>query len=212
MRRWLLHRGRGDRSRQRRWQLAQIDAGKLAEAYKAHDMALNEGKGCSESVDSGTLGWGEGGVIQNYAQMWEATEDAYWLAKISEHFRRIMAGASDPDGDGYLSWSTKTYSCAVAYAERLHNVSTAEIEPACQKNTNGESAAKCTGHTYVLEFPTGPEWFRIVDRDTGQVCGRRDRLQGRRGDHSDLAVPLQDRRPAAPGRPLHGPHRRPGAA
>ena len=41
----------------------------------------------------------------------------------------IERGGADPDGDGFLSWNTKTYSCAVAYAERLHNVSKAEIAP-----------------------------------------------------------------------------------
>ena len=149
--------------------LAQIDVAKLAEAYKAYDMTRNEGKGHSESADSGTLGWGEGAVIQSYAQMWEATEDPYWLTKIGEHFQRIMAGASDPDGDGFLSWSTKTYSCAVARAERLHNVSEADIEPAYQKNMNGKAAAKCTGHTYIIEFHTGPEQFRILDWNTREV-------------------------------------------
>ena len=103
--------------------LAQVDVATLAEAYKMHDMSLNEGKGHSESTDSGTLGWGEGAVIQTYAQMWEATEDPYWLTKIGAHFQRIMENASDPDGDGYLSWSTKTYSCAVAQhnAYRWHD-------------------------------------------------------------------------------------------
>ena len=146
----------------------QIDVAKLNEAYKAHDMARNEGKGDSESADSGKLGWAEGSVIQSYAQMWEATEDAYWLGKISEHFQRIMAAASDPDGDGFLSWNTKTYSCAVARAERLHNVSEAEIEPAHQKNMTGKAAAKCTGHTYIIEFHSGPGQFRIIDWDTRQ--------------------------------------------
>ena len=149
--------------------LAQIDVAQLAEAYKAYDLTLNEGKGHSESADSGTLGWGEGSVIQSYAQMWEATEDAYWLGKISEHFRQIMTSASDPDGDGFLSWNTKTYSCAVAHAERLHNVSEADIGPAYQKNKNGKAAAKCTGHTYIFEFHTGPEQFRILDWDTREV-------------------------------------------
>ena len=149
--------------------LAQIDVAKLAEAYKTYDLARNEGKGYSESADSGTLGWNEGAVIQSYADMWEATEDAYWLAKIGEHFQRIMAGASDPDGDGFLSWNTKTYSSAVAHAERLHNVSTAGIEPAEQKNMDGQAAAKCTGHAYVLEFHAGPERFRILDWNTRKV-------------------------------------------
>ena len=149
--------------------LAQIDVAQLAEAYKAYDMTRNEGKGYSESADSGTLGWGEGAVIQSYAQMWEATEDPYWLTKIGEHFQRIVDGASDPDGDGFLSWSTKTYSCAVARAERLHNVSDADVEPAYQKNTDGKAAAECTGHTYVLEFHAGPERFRILDGNTREV-------------------------------------------
>jgi len=149
--------------------LAQIDVAELAEAYKAYDMTRNEGKGFSESVDSGTLGWGEGAVIQSYAQMWEATEDAYWLAKIRDHFQRIVASASDPDGDGFLSWNTKTYSCAVARAERLHNVSAADIEPAYQKNKNGKASATCTGHTYIVEFHVGPEQFRILDWTTREV-------------------------------------------
>lgn len=148
---------------------AQFDVPKLAEAYKAYDLTRNEGKGFSESADSGTLGWGEGAVIQSYAQMWEATEDAYWLNKIREHFQQIMASASDPDGDGFLSWNTKTYSCAVARAERLHNVSKADITPAHQKNKNGKAAAKCTGHTYIIEFHTGPDHYRILDWDTREV-------------------------------------------
>jgi hypothetical protein len=108
-------------------------------------------------------------VIQSYAQMWEATEDPYWLTKISEHFQRIIDNASDPDGDGFLSWSTKTYSCAVARAERLHNVSDAQIEPADQKNMNGKAAAKCAGHTYILEFRAGPAQFQIVDLNTREI-------------------------------------------
>jgi hypothetical protein len=145
--------------------LAQVDMAGLSERYKAYDSARNSGRGFSDSADSGTLGWGEGAVIRSYAQMWEATEDSYWLAKIAEHFQRIMDSASDPDGDGFLSWSTKTYSCAAAYAERLHNVSATGIEPAFQKNLNGDAAAKCSGHTYLIEFPRNSQQFSILDRD-----------------------------------------------
>ncbi len=148
---------------------AQFDAAELAKGYQAYDMTRNEGKGFSDSADSGTLGWGEGAVIQSYAQMWEATDDPYWLAKISEHFGRIMDNATDPDGDGFRSWNTKTYSCAVAHAERLHNVSDADIEPSYQKNMTGKMAANCTGHTYLIEFLAGSEQFRIVDWDTREV-------------------------------------------
>ena len=148
---------------------AQLDVARLAEAHKAYDAARNEGKGNSESPDSGSLGWGEGGIIHAYALMWEATEDTYWLSKISRHFHNIMATATDPDGDGYLSWQTRSYACAVAWAERLHNVSTAEITPPYQKNTNGKAAATCTGHTYLIEFSGGPQTFRILDWDTRQL-------------------------------------------
>jgi len=148
---------------------AQIEMAPLIDAYKAFDLTRNEGKGYSESADSGTLGWGEGSVIQEYAQMWEATEDPCWLVKIRDHFQRIMDSASDPDGDGFLSWRTKTYSCAVARAERLHNVSDANIEPAYQKNTTGKEAALCTGNTYIVEFPAGPERFRILDWNTQKI-------------------------------------------
>ena len=144
----------------------QLDQAKLVEAYKAFDLERNEGKGHSESADSGTLGWGEGAVLQDYARMWEVTGDAYWLEKIRDHFKRIMENAADSDGDGFLGWSTTTYSGAVAYAERLHNVSDATIEPAVQKNRNGKAAAKCTGHRYLIEFQKGPEMFRVLDWNT----------------------------------------------
>ncbi len=148
---------------------AQLDVAKLAQAYKDFDMARNEGKGYSESPDSSSLGWGEGSIIQSYALMWEVTEDTYWLGQISRHFRNIMATATDPDGDGYLSWTTKAYSTAVAYAERLHNVSDAKIAPASQINRNGKAAATCSGHKYIIEFHSGPGAFRVRDWNTQAV-------------------------------------------
>ena len=101
--------------------------------------------------------------------MWEVTEDPYWLAKIRDHFNCIVQHASDPDADGYLTWKTKEYSCAVAYAERLLNVSDAQINPNTQKNSDGRAAARCSGHTYLIEFPSGPDRFRIVDRGARRV-------------------------------------------
>ena len=147
----------------------QLDVARLASEYKAADAAYQGGWGVTDSADSGRLGWGEGPILENYAAMWEVTEDAYWLEKIRQHFQRIMASASDPDGDGFLSWQTKRYSCAVAFAERLSNFSDAQISPDNQKNKNGSAAAKCTSHTYLLEFPAGPERFHILDRDTGSL-------------------------------------------
>ncbi|MGD9495887.1 MAG: hypothetical protein AB7Y46_06230 [Armatimonadota bacterium] len=148
---------------------AQLDVAALSEAYKAHDLERNEGLGHSDKPDSGSLGWGEGGIMQDYADLWEVTGDTYWLGKIADHFRRIMGNASDPDGDGYLSWQTTTYSTAVAYAERLLNVSDAQIEPAFQKNTRSGEFQLCTGHTYLIEFQASADLFRVTDWDTREI-------------------------------------------
>ncbi len=148
---------------------AQLDVAALNEAYKAYDLERNEGIGHSDKPDSGSLGWGEGSIIQGYADMWEVTGDTHWLGKIADHFRRIMANASDPGGDGYLSWQTETYSTAVAWAERLHNVSDAQIGPAFQKNTRQGEFEQCTGHTYLGEFQESADAFRVVDWDAREV-------------------------------------------
>ncbi len=170
---------------------AQLDVAKLAEAYKAYDMARNEGKGSSESPNSSTLGWGEGSIIHSYALMWEATEDTYWLTKITQHFRNIMGTATDPDGDGYLSWTTKAYSTAVAYAERLHNVSDAKIAPASQINRNGKAAAECSGHKYIIEVHSGPGAFRIRDWNTQAVLA--EDVEYRDGADITQVVPFKFR-------------------
>ncbi len=148
---------------------AQLDVAKLDQAHRQYDMGINEGKGRSESPDSGSLGWGEGGIINNYAAMWEVTGDRYWLQKIADHFQRIMDNASDPDGDGFLSWHTTTYSVALAFAERLHNVSDATISPDRQRIMDRKETPKATGHTYIIEFPDGPDVFDITDADTQKL-------------------------------------------
>ena len=148
---------------------APLDLAPLATEYRAAEAASKQGWGESDSKDSGTLGWGEGALLRDYAAMWEVTGDSYWLDKIRRHFTRIMANASDPDGDGFLSWQTATYSAAVAYAERLANVSDAKVAPEQQKILNGAAAAKCDGRTYLIEFPVSADRLRIRDRDTGRV-------------------------------------------
>ncbi|MBU0610050.1 MAG: hypothetical protein KKI08_19350, partial [Armatimonadetes bacterium] len=77
---------------------APLDKAKLVADYKAADAAYKDGKGLSESADSGTLGWGEASYLRNYSSLWLVTHDTYWLAKIEDHFTRIMASATDPDG------------------------------------------------------------------------------------------------------------------
>lgn len=144
---------------------AQLDVRALTEAYRRYDAASNHGLGNSDSPDSSTLGWGESYILENYMRMWEVTEDPYWLDKVRDHFHRIMANASDPDGDGFLSWSTREYSCAVATCERLVNVSDVRIEPAQQRNSDARVVLKATGHAYLIELADA-RTVRILDWDT----------------------------------------------
>jgi hypothetical protein len=144
---------------------AQLDVRQLAEAYRQFDAARNEGRGYSDSPDSSTLGWGESYILQEYLAMWEVTEDVDWLEKARDHFGRVMANASDPDGDGYLSWSTLEYSYALATAERLVNRSDAQLEPASQRNGNGKEIKRCRGHAYLVEMADAAS-VRIIDWDT----------------------------------------------
>jgi hypothetical protein len=146
-----------------------LDVARMAQTYKSYDTAHRGGMGYCDTADSSNLGWGEGGIITSYINMWEATEDTYWLGKISEHFHQIMASASDVEDDGYLSWYTTAYSTAIAWAERLHNVSNAEVGPEMQRIMDGKAANRCTGHTYLIDFAESPERFRVIDWDIREV-------------------------------------------
>lgn len=148
---------------------AQFDITALSEAYKQSDRQLNDGLGHSTSPDSGTLGWAEGPILQHYADLWEVTQDTYWLDKIRRHFRNIMATASEADGGGFRTWRTPTYSTSLAFAERLHNVGTATITPDRQKQMNGKLANTTTGHTYVIEFQDSADHYRIRDMNTQEL-------------------------------------------
>ncbi len=148
---------------------AQLDVAAINEAYKAYDMTRNEGLGQSLSPDSGTLGWGEGSIIQSYAQMWETTGDTYWLSKIAEHFRNIMSTATDPDGDGFLSWQTATYSCNIAHVVPMHNVSAAKIEPEDIRQNATRDVPNASGHSYLIEFQTDAAHYQVRDVDTQEI-------------------------------------------
>ncbi len=148
---------------------AQLDTATLSEAYRTCDLARNQGLGYADATDSAVLAWQEGGILKSYIDMWEVTGDSYWLDRLVEHFEMIAANATDPEGDGYLGWQTAEYSAGIAYAHRLHNVSAAEIGPAEQRIKVDERLRECTGHTYIVEFQTGPERFRIRDWDTQEI-------------------------------------------
>jgi len=141
-----------------------LDRGKLVADYKAADLAYKEGKGNSESADSGTLGWGEANYLRNYSHLWLVTHDTYWLEKIEDHFTRIMGTATDPDGDGFLGWQTPTYSGAVYWCQALHNRGTATIDPPLYKET-GKPAADVTGHVYIISVDEAAA-FSVWDQTT----------------------------------------------
>lgn len=153
-----------------------LDQAKLLADYRAADAAYKEGKGWSESADSGTLGWGEAAYLTNYANCWLVSHDPYWLGKIEDHFSRMIANASDPDGDGFLGWQTTTYSAPVYWCLALYNRGTATAEPAFCRELNAKVGKDVTGHTYVLSF-TDAANFRVLDQTAGQVTAEKQAYQ-----------------------------------
>lgn len=158
-------------------------AARVAE-FRAWDMTVHEGRGESESADSGVLGWGEAPWLRAYWDLYEATADRYWLDKIIDHFDRIISHLSDADGDGFLSWTTATYSTALIFAAPFHNRGTATIAVPRPKLLDGQQAAQVTGHQYHLEF-TDPEHLRLKDWATRTVL--REGLAYRPGEEIEVA-------------------------
>jgi len=146
---------------------AQLDKAKLAEEYKAWDLSRNGGLGASEATDSGTLGWSESSYLRGYSNMWLAGGDTYWLAKIQDHFTRIMGSATDPDGDGFLGWQTATYSAAVYWCQPLLNRGTGTIDPPFFSEKNAKAIEQVTGHNYVINFVDAAT-YRVQDQSTRQ--------------------------------------------
>ncbi len=145
-----------------------LDVAEWAAKFKDYDNSINEGRGHSESADSGRLAWGEAAILHNYVMMYEATKDTYWLDKIVEHVDRFLPLMDDFNGDGYLGWHTTHYSTALYRAEGLHNRATAVITPEFHREYDIEKAHRCTGHQYVVEF-LDAEQYRVWDLDTWGV-------------------------------------------
>ena len=108
---------------------APFDREELVETFRQYDAGMNDGKGNSESPDSGRLGWGESGVLANYIKVYNATGDTAWLDKVVAHFDRMIASRTDLMGDGYTTWATPTYSVALIRTGRMHNRGTGRISP-----------------------------------------------------------------------------------
>ncbi len=121
-------------------------------AFETADKACNDGKGRSETPDSGSLGWGESSWLRDYWEMYELTGQTRWWDQIIAHFDRMIANMTDHDGDGFKSWQTQTYSTALIRAEPMHNRGTATIQAKLGKILNGKHAAQVTGHRYLIEL------------------------------------------------------------
>jgi hypothetical protein len=129
-----------------------LDTAALVEEFRAWDQTVHEGRGESDAADSGSLGWGEAPWLRRYWDLYEVTGETYWLDKIIDHFDRAVSHLSDADADGFLSWTTPTYSTALISAAPFHNRGTATISVPQPKLFDGQQAAQVTGHQYHLEF------------------------------------------------------------
>jgi hypothetical protein len=148
------------------------DIDQVVAAFEAADRACNGGKGCSDSADSGTLGWGESSWLRNYWEMYELTGQRRWWDKIIDHFNRMIAHMTDHDGDGFKSWQTTTYSVALIRAEALHNRGTATIDVKRAKLFDIKQAHQVTGHRYLIEFADGKTYI-IRDATVSKVLSPR---------------------------------------
>ena len=106
-----------------------FDTEALVEAFAHYDTGLNRGKGYSESVDSGELGWREARILMDYVKLFNATEDTGWLDKVVAHSDRMIANMDDHFGDGHSTWVTPTFSVAILRAGQMHNRGTGRISP-----------------------------------------------------------------------------------
>ena len=120
----------------------------IVENYQLWDAMTNDGKGHSDAKTSGGLGWGESTFVRNYMMCYFVTHDPYWLDKVVDHFDRMVSNLSDPEGNGYLAWSTAAYSVGIA--------------PALQRPHVKRGLDNVTGHDYSIEF-TSPTAFVVRD-------------------------------------------------
>ncbi|MBT4501941.1 MAG: hypothetical protein HOC74_29685 [Gemmatimonadetes bacterium] len=137
-----------------------FDPQELVATFTRYDADTNDGKGRSDSPDSGHLGWGEAGWLESYVKLYETTGDRGWLDRIVDHFDRIATNVEDHFGDGAPTWVTATYSVAWVRAEPMHNRGTGEISLLEDRVWTTRGGAAVDAAEYFLEF-TAANRFRI---------------------------------------------------
>jgi len=137
------------------------------------DRNFRNGIGNSDKTASGNLGWGESSWLMNYVMCYKAFKDTYWLDKIVDHFDRMTGNLSDPDGDGFLGWSSQRYSVSVVRVISRTNTEGLSIEPELSRvyiNRGGEAV---TGHRYSITFPR-PDLLEIRDETERKVIATQE--------------------------------------
>ena len=129
--------------------------------FQLWDAMTNDGKGRSDRKTSGALGWGESSFLRNYMLCYCVTHDAYWLDKIVDHFDRMIASLSDPDGNGYLGWQSVVYSVGITRAAAVGDVGGLTIGPPLQRPWI-KRGGTTTGNEYRIELTSPAE---LVVRD-----------------------------------------------
>ncbi len=138
------------------------EAADIIQRFQLWDAVGNDGLGRSDRKTSGELGWGESRFLRDYMRCYFVTRDTYWLDKVVDHFDRMVAAMSDPDGDGYLGWQSIVYSVGIVEAAAVGDAGGATIAPALQRPYVKRGGGAVTGHEYEIVFTSSTE---VVVRD-----------------------------------------------
>src|SRR5436309_15305735 len=68
----------------------------FAPRFDRMDERVNGGRGFSESLNGdGELAWGEGYILEGYAEMYRGTGSTSYLDDLVDHFDRMLANRDD---------------------------------------------------------------------------------------------------------------------
>ncbi|MFO0705019.1 MAG: cell wall-binding repeat-containing protein [Candidatus Andersenbacteria bacterium] len=83
------------------------------------DAALFGGEAWSNNTNAANLRWDQGFMFESYLDMYRATKDTRWLAKIVDQADNVWANCTDNPAtpgstdDGYCGWTTSRYARAM---------------------------------------------------------------------------------------------------
>jgi hypothetical protein len=142
-------------------------------SYWLMDRGHNDGKGNSDAITSGGLGWGESSWLMNYIMCYKVSKDTYWLDKIVDHFDRMMRNLSDLEGDGFLAWHDRHYSDGIVRVTSRQNAEGLTIDPETSRIGVDRGGEKVTGHKYSITF-TAPNSIEIRDETETKGIATKD--------------------------------------